>query len=307
MRNLLACCIVLVLCLGARVGAAEYKLLTGDVYRGEIASVTDAGVVVRLEEGGFSPRVDFARFTDETLAVLAGDARTRKFVEPLIAPPEEEKALQEARQIVVKQPARIELPKTGRGLIAALTTPNGLILVGALFLANLFTAYGVARFRQQSVPLVCGLSAIFPVVGPIVFLALPKPADDGPAPAQAAETATVAMAPSTAENRVSSLGMARAGGGSAQEGLPRVFKRGETTINRRFFETQFPTFFRVIATEADRDLVIDIDAGKQSLTASRISRISANEIHFKTPTGVEASIEYGLIAGVTLRHKDHKA
>jgi hypothetical protein len=100
------------------------------------------------------------------------------------------------------------------------------------------------------------------------------------------------------------LSKSAAGGGGAADGSPKVFKRGETTFNRRFFETQFPSFFRVIATDADRDLVIDISAGKHSVVANRISRISANEVHVKTPTGQEVGVPFGEVSQVTLRHKD---
>ena len=86
--------------------------------------------------------------------------------------------------------------------------------------------------------------------------------------------------------------------------MPKVFKRGETTFNRRFFETQFPSFFRVVTTEADRDLVLDVAAGKSSVVASRISRISANEIHFKTANGQEVTVGFGDVVQITLRHKD---
>ena len=64
--------------------------------------------------------------------------------------------------------------------------------------------------------------------------------------------------------------------------------------------------FRMIASEADKDLVLDISAGKSSCTATRISRVSSNEIHFKTTSGGEVGTEFGLISQVTLRHKDQR-
>lgn len=309
MRIFFTWCLAVGLLIG-RSWAAEFRLQSGETYHGDVTSATEQGVVFRLNEGGFSPRVDYARFTDETLKLLAEDARTRKFVMPILAPPAEEKAIQEAKQITVKQPPRVERPLVKPGLFSALTTPNGMVLLALLYGANLFVAYSVARFRFQSVPLVCGISAFLPVVGPIVFLAMPHHShavaevDHGPTP----DGPGVAMAASSGENRVNALGMTKsAAGGGANDGLPKVFKRGDTTFNRRFFETQFPTFFRMVASDADRDLVLDIEAGKHSLIASRISRITANDGHFKTTTGAEVAVEFGLINSITLRHKDARA
>lgn len=290
--------------------AAEFKLVTGDVVRGELASANTNGIVVRLAVGGFSDRLDYARLTDETLKDLLSDARAKKFVEPFMAPPAEEKALEEAKQIPVKQPTRLERPTVKPGMVAALSTPNGLFLLIILYVANLYAAFQVARFRWRPIALVCGVSAVLPVLGPIIFLALPKSAESeiqSMPVASNVEAAAVAMAPSTGEGaRVSSLGLAKNDGKGAADGLPKVFKRGDATFNRRFFETQFPNFFRAVPTEAERDLVIDISAGKSSATAVRISRISASEVHVKTTGGGETSVEFAQISEVTLRHKDHR-
>jgi len=292
---------------------AEFKLITGDVYRGELSAADDDGIVVRLETGEFSPRIDWAKLSDETLKALAGNPRAQRFVEPLIEP-EVDPAPPAVREIPIRPVAnRITLPETKRGLMASLTTPTGLILLLALFFSNLYAGYQVARFKWRPVALVCGLSAVLPVLGWLIFLVLPRQA--AAEVENATETAvaqTSVSAPSSSPSEAprsgaaAALGLSKsaAGGGGAADGSPKVFKRGETTFNRRFFETQFPSFFRVIATDADRDLVIDISAGKHSVVANRISRISANEVHVKTPTGQEVGVPFTEVSQVTLRHKD---
>lgn len=292
----------------ARLSGAEFKLVSGDIVRGELSSATTNGIVVRLNVGGFSDRIDYARLTDETLKELLADNRAKKFVEPFMAPPAEEKALEEAKQIPVKQPSRLERPQGKPGMVAAFTSSNGLVLLGILYIANLYAAFHIARFRWRPVALVCGVAAVLPVLGPIIFLALHKSAASElqtlPT-ASPADAAAVAMAPSSGEgNRVGALGVAKQESKAGAEGLPKVFKRGDVTFNRRFFETQFPNFFRAVVSEAERDLVIDVSAGKSSCVASRISRISTNEIHFKTSSNVESTVEFSQITEVTLRHKD---
>jgi hypothetical protein len=204
---------------------------------------------------------------------------------------------------------RVPLIETKKGLWVALTSPTGLMLLLALFFANLYAAFEVARFKWRPVGLVCALSAALPVMGWVIFLVLPR--RTAPEEENATETAiaqTSITAPSSVTDTPKSggaaaLGLSKSSAGD-NEGLPKVFRRGETTFNRRFFETQFPSFFRVVTTEADRDLVLDVAAGKGSVVASRISRISANEAHFKTATGQEVGVAFSEISQVTLRHKD---
>lgn len=304
----------LAFCLGAL--AAEFKLITGDLYKGTLAAADRDGLVIKLDSGDFSPRIDWAKLTDETLNLLVSDPRAKQFVEPFIEPPPEEIARPQERDIPVRQPQRVERPEGRKGLVAALMTPNGLMLLLALYAANLYGAFEIARFKWRPVALVCGLSAVLPVVGPIIFLVIPRnvPVEQENATEAALAQTQVSVgggspAPSASDaprsGAASALGLAKAqAGGGAQEGLPKVFKRGETTFNRRFFETQFPSFFRVVATEADRDLVLDVSAGKSSVIAARISRISANEVHFKSVTNQEIGATFGEISQVTLRHKD---
>ena len=288
---------------------AEFKLITGDVYRGELSVADDEGVVVRLETGEFSPRIDWAKLSDDTLRILADNPKARRFAEPLIEPSVD--LLQKPAPPITIRPvaSRVPLIETKKGLWVALTSPTGLMLLLALFFANLYAAFEVARFKWRPVGLVCALSAALPVMGWVIFLVLPR--RTAPEEENATETAvaqTSITAPSSVTDTPKSggaaaLGLSKSSAGD-NEGLPKVFRRGETTFNRRFFETQFPSFFRVVTTEADRDLVLDVAAGKGSVVASRISRISANEAHFKTATGQEVGVAFSEISQVTLRHKD---
>lgn len=296
----------------ARLAATEFKTAAGDVYNGEVSSIDKDGLVIRLTEGGFSPRIDWPKLSEETLKDLSSNPKAKRFVEPLLDLPDAEVAIRESKKIELKQVDRVPLPQTNHGLIAALTAPNGLILLGALYLANLYAAFEVARYKWRPVPLVCGLAAVLPIVGPLIFLAVPKyekeeqiSATEAALAESVLTTPTQSAPPPSAPPGASGMGMARGQHAApANDALPKIFKRGETTFNRRFFETQFPTFFRVIASEADKDLVIEVDLGKQKIIASRISRITSAEINFKNSAGVETPAEFSAIVEVKLRHKD---
>ncbi len=296
--------------------AGDFKFANGNVIRGELASADEDGLVVKLDVGGFSKREAWINFSQETLKELGKDPKVAPFVEPFIElEPEEIKAREKQKEIVVKEvPNRLERPAGKISFATALLTPIGLALLAALFLANLYAGYEIALFRRQPVVLVCAVSAIAPLIGPIIFLSLPAPAvhrseeSAAAAPVSAsppggAKTSTSSMPAGHGSSL--SLASAAKGGGSGQT-LPQIFTRGETTFNRRFFETKFPGFFRVVPGEAERDLVLDIKVVRGEYVAKRISRISSNEMHVQVLNGGEVMVLFAEMTSVTLRHKDAK-
>src|SRR5689334_3055992 len=70
---------------------AEFRLNNGDVLKGEAASFNDDGLVVRLDIGGFSPRIAWGKLTQETLKQLAPNPQATEFVDPYIEIPPEVK------------------------------------------------------------------------------------------------------------------------------------------------------------------------------------------------------------------------
>src|SRR5438105_13744455 len=85
------------------VWADEFKLANGNVLRGELASVDEAGLVVKLEVGGFSKREPWINFSQETLKELAKNPKAAPLVEPFIElEPEQIKAKEKQTEILVK-------------------------------------------------------------------------------------------------------------------------------------------------------------------------------------------------------------
>jgi hypothetical protein len=106
----------------------------------------------------------------------------------------------------------------------------------------------------------------------------------------------------------SGLGLANTGAGkaAANPAYTTVHTRANTAFDRRFFETKFSGFFRVVPADAEKDLVIVIKTPKQELVATRISRISGSEVHFQLQRGTEASVAFGEITEVSVRAKGAK-
>ncbi len=308
--------------LGAIASADEFKQANGNILRGELASADEDGLVVKLDVGGFSKREPWINFSQETLKELAKDPKVAPLVEPFIElEPEQIKAREKQKEIVVKPVSnRMERSPTKPGVVAAFITPLGLVILGVLMLANLYAAYEIALFRQQPVALVCGLSILLPGLAPLIFLCLPTHvehvhAEAGAEEAVAAETvgsAAKATSSFAGKGQMPQSGLSLAAatkqeGGGAQ---PQHYTRGEFTFNRRFFETKFPGFFRVVPSEAEKDLVIVIKAVRGEYVGKRISRISSNEMHVQLQSGnasAEVMIPFVEIQTVQIRHKDAKS
>ncbi len=293
--------------------AATFKLTDGKVVTGEVleASANDSGIQIKLGEGQYE-RVPWANFAQEDLKQFAQSKKLEPFVEPFIEISQEERI--KRTEVKIKEPQRLERPPAKSVLGALFSSGLGLFIVLLLYAANLYAAYEVALFRGQQVPLVCGVSAVLPLIGPIIFLSIPtriKPTeaswDIAEPPAPAAE-AVNPMQAETSE-QTGGLRLAHAEPEAAAPTLPAstTFSRGQFTFNRRFFETKFPGFFGTVRRDADRDMVLVIKSARGEFVGQRISRIAANDLHLQVQKGhasEEVNIPFIEVQEVRLQHKD---
>src|SRR5207247_10578297 len=111
-------------------------------------------------------------------------------------------------------------------------------------------------FRAKPAPLVCGVSALLPLLAPIIFLSMPTKIAPAAATWETTPQPRVEGGPAEAVNPMQAEGAAHSSGlrlahvepEQAKSDLPATvsFQRGQFTFNRRFFETKFAGFFGVI-------------------------------------------------------------
>ena len=292
--------------------AAEFRLANGNTLVGEIASADEDGMVVRLDIGGFSTRQPWVSFSQETLRELARDPSYTEFVEPFVElTPEEWQMREQRREIIVRDVMnRIPLPDPMPSFFGAFLAPGGLLLLVLLLAANLYAAYEIALFRGHKPLIVCAVSFVLPVVGPIIFLSLPTSApeeESAPALAEPADSSPLSSAAERSAGGLSLASMDKPVVASA-ETHSQTYQRGEHTFNRRFFESKFPGFFRVVLGDAERDMLLVFRTPKQDYVGKRISRISMKELHLVLQNNnSETSIPFSEITSVIVKHKDSKA
>jgi hypothetical protein len=309
------------------VRAETYKLANGQDLVGEVlpSSANDDGVEVKLGEGEYK-RFTWGSFSQDDLKRFARNPKIEAFVEPFIEVSTQEKL--KKTEVNIKEPPRLELPARPSLLGAMCSSGLGLLILLILYGANVYAGYEVAIFRARPVPLVCGVSAVLPLAGPIIFLSMPTHLEPGAQVAagapEAAPGGEAAAATATAQAAPDDVNPMRAEGAAHPTTLklahqetqeekksalppPTVFQRGQFTFNRRFFETRFPGFFGVVRRDAEKDLVLVIKSARGEYVAQRISRIAANDLHLQVQRGEaseEVMIPFQEIQQIQLRHKD---
>lgn len=310
--------VCLVVLTGGMALAKDFKLLDGSTVNGEVSDGNDYGVVFRIT-GGFSKRIPYSKFTQEALRGLAQVPKLAPMVEPFLdlpAPPRPK-----AKTVVVREVPRVARPSGRTSFFSSFFTPVGFGVFAVLYLANLLAAYEIALYRGRPVGVVCGLAALLPLLGPLIFLVSPSaetegmvtgPIEAGMESAPGAPGVKAAGATSrrvTAVPAASGLRVAAQAKEKAGPAETKVFSRGEYTFNRRFVETQFSGFFRIVPSEAEKDLVLVVRTPKEEYVGKRISRISSNEFFLQLYEGggKEVSVSFTEISQMIVRHKDAKS
>ena len=78
---------------------------------------------------------------------------------------------------------------------------------------------------------------------------------------------------------------AAAAAAAAEQSKVTVYKRGQTNFNRRFFETKFAGFLRMVPGEAEKDMEIYFKSTRGEHVGSRLTRILQNEVTLQVAKG----------------------
>jgi hypothetical protein len=286
--------VVLVLCALLATGAyAQNQTVTlhlpdGQTLTGEIVQMNDSGILLRQADGQPGTRIPWTKLSQADLKELDQNPKAAKFVEPFIEVSEAEKI--QKTEVEIKDYPKLQRPPGG-SLIGAMTgSIIGIFTLLILYAANIYAAYEIAIFRAQPPALVCGVAAVAPLVGPIIFISMPtrlrQKEPDWQAPVEQPVIQDEAAAAIAAEQAAAAPEAAgHAPVQPAGPPPPKVFARGQFTFNRRFFETQLPGFFAMTRSEAEKDTVLTFKTTRGTFTVQRISRISASDITLQVNKG----------------------
>jgi hypothetical protein len=297
----------------AAVGADTFPLTDGTSVTGDVISYNDNGVVFRLEVDKYSERVPWTKFSQDALKQLEKNPKIRPLAEPFIetAPVVERTKKTEVK---VHEVSRLELPPKQSLFGALVSSSVGLVVLLLIYAANIFAGYEIAVMRSRPIALVMGVAVVLPILGPIIFLAMPvrvaAPEPVATPPEAAPHTFTVPGAPQPVTAGIHIVEASWQGQSSAAPaagpGAPQIFQRGQFTFNRRFFETKFSGFFAMIRRESEKNLVLTVKTGRALFVVERITRIATNEMHVEVAQGAakqEVMVTFAEIVEVQLKPK----
>jgi hypothetical protein len=186
------------------------------------------------------------------------------------------------------------------------------VLFLLLYAANIYAGFEIGIFRNYHPGLVCGIAAVAPVLGPVIFLCLPPRV-------QKSHDELAAEAMGELQPEAPQLSYVHPGGhdpdapdGGAAVAAPTqaratIYQRGQTTFNRRFFETKFSGFLKVVPGEDEKDKVIYIKSARGEHVGNRLTRILPNEVHLQIHKGeatADVIIPFTEIYEIQVRPKD---
>jgi hypothetical protein len=286
------------------------NLTDGTSWTGEILKFDDNGMMLKAT-GDVYTNLPWARFSQATLKQLVQNPQLtqdpkrniRQFVEVFIEP--DESQLPPKPAIKVHPVTRLERPAHSSVLGGMVHSPAGLFILLVLYLANLFAAWEVAIFRARPVAQVVGLSALLPIIGPVVFLVRPtqiEPAaemDDGttaaegkdgkmPGKKMAAEIQIAEVSPQEMEKDT--------------KPKPQVFARGKFTFNKRFIETKFAGFVGELKGDG-KLFVMSIRTTKETFTVNYITQIRASDFILETVEKGVVTVPLADLKEITLTPK----
>jgi hypothetical protein len=153
-----------------------------------------------------------------------------------------------------------------------------------IYAANIYSGFEIAVLRARPKAVVMGVAAVLPILGPVIFLAMPMHVEAAPVEAQGEnEPATFAMPGQPVET--ASEGIQMAAGSPPTQPAGQVFKRGQFTFNRRFIETKFAGFFSEPRGGADAKSVMIVKTAGGEFNVRRITRIETSDMSLEVTAG----------------------
>lgn len=278
------------------------RLTDGGTVSGRLVAFKDQYIQVALEGSGETPvytNVAWARLSQETLQQLTGNPQAKAYANIFIDPPIRETSTAGPKKLTLTPPPRLERPQGG----SLFASPVMMVMLLLIYAANIYAGWEIGIYRQWPAAMIAAISAILPFVGPALFLALPthrqkieEPVYEAQAPVEEAPV-VIEEAPAPTSDQ------------PAQPAVPPpvVYPRGQFTFNRRFFETKFAGFLKMVPGEAEREKVIHIRSARGEYTGQRLSKIEPNELYLqirKSGVSEDVMIPFSEIYDVTVKHKD---
>jgi hypothetical protein len=284
---------VLGLWLGLTAGvyaADTYTLADGSTLSGDIVKSDDHDAMVHTS-GDTYTNIAWPQFSQDSLKQLSSNPKYAAWVSPFIAPPpanHNSQANIAVHQERLKSPAELQSSLFGGLFHSSL----GLFILLLVYAANLYAAFEISIVRGKPMGAVMGLSAILPIVGPIIFVAQPlkapeeapveeMPPDGGP-PVTPGASGGAGQGQGTDDIQIVSASWQ--GSQEEKKPQPQIFARGKFTLNKRFIETKFAGFIGELKGDG-KNFNMELKTLKSTIAVECIKQVGQADAIVETPTG----------------------
>lgn len=277
--------------------ADTLNLTDGGSVTGDIVKFDDNGIMLHTPLDTYT-NVPWGQFSQDSLRQLSSNPKIQPLVEPFIEPTEAEHPVKPP--ITVKPVNRLEFPANTSVLGGIVTSPLGIFILLVLYGANLYAASEIAVIKARAPAQVMGLSAILPVIGPIIFLCKPM-AEEKPA-----EEAVVQEVFPEGEKTPEEIQIVEASWNTKPQEKkpePQVYARGKFTFNKRFVETKFASYMGDGKSGDAAKFAMELKTLKDTFTVERIMQVGATEVILETVQRGQATVALGEIQEIKLNPK----
>lgn len=339
--------VAVLLCAGQALHGATYSLSTGEAINADPFDMNKDGVVFRYPDGRVSARVGWTNFTEASLKDFAQNPKARNFVSVFLESPEDDVRVKKEIKVKIPPRLDRPTARSAVGSLFASPLGIALMvlvylanLYGAYEVAiyrryPLAMVIGAAAILPFAAPVVFLCLPTRTEEAEQEFAAAPASAEPSPPPQRSIPSAPPPRpaASYSPPARFSPHGQqqqqqpAAAPAAPAEEEAeeapaeeppppapaapklpePVVYRRGQTMFNRRFFETKLAGFLRMVPSDAEKDMVINIKSARGEYLGNRISKLQPEDLTLQYHRGTATSdvtIPFTEIQEVTVRHKD---
>jgi hypothetical protein len=278
------------------VRADNFTLSDGSSVSGDVLKFDGNGLMVRIADNSYT-NVPWGRLSQDSLKQLSQNQKMAAYAQPFIEPSAPTHPAKS--EITVKPVARMAHPAHPSVILGMVTSPVGLFILLAIYIANLVAAYEVGLIRARSPSQMIGTAAVLPIISPIVFLWMPMKQ----ANAEAAE-AEIVTAPSgqmeAPDQEVAIVPITEKAPETKVE--PLIFARGKFTFNKRFVETKFAGFLGEPKGDALK-YSMEVKTSKATYMVDRLMQVSPTEVILETTQPGQVTVLLADIQEVKLNPK----
>jgi len=283
---------------GGAMAATTVTLTDGSTQAGDIVKFNDNGLMLRTAADTYT-NVSWGQMSQESLKQLAENPKIRPLVEVFFEP--DASARPAKAEIKTGPVTRMERPAQPSLFGGLAGSPVGLFLLLVLYAANLYAGYEISIIRARPAVQVIGLAAVLPIIGPVVFLALPMKVE---APVEEVHFAAPAGTAEAAAERTPEEIQIIEASWRTEEKKPeaQVFARGKFTFNKRFVETKFAGFIGEPKGDALK-FSMEVKTAAALFAVERIMQVAATDVIFETTQPAQVTVPLNDILEIKLTPK----